>query len=120
LGLAGRLPHILGEVLDILDDESQVDFIMVNERIDFLRLFISLSEIHTMNDVLIDFSRRSRKPLVVVSTPASAHGDRISAERRLSEAQISVYPSFERAAKAMTKALKYWKNRAETMDWDQG
>jgi hypothetical protein len=38
LGLAGRLPNILGEVLAILDDESHVDFIMVNERIDFLRL----------------------------------------------------------------------------------
>lgn len=31
LGLAGRLPNILGEVLDILDDESHVDFIMLNE-----------------------------------------------------------------------------------------
>ena len=120
LGLAGRLPRILGEVLDILDDESHVDFIMVNERIDFLRLFISLSEIHAMNDVLIDFSMRSRKPLVVVSTPASAHGDRVSAEKRLSEAQISVYPSFESAAKAVTKVLTYWRNRPETMDRDQG
>ncbi|MGD9031230.1 MAG: CoA-binding protein [Desulfobacteraceae bacterium] len=106
LGLAGRLPNILGEVLDILDDESHVDFIMVNERIDFLRLFISLSEIHAMNDVLIDFSRRSKKPLLVVSTPASADVERVSAERRLSEAQIAVYPSFHRAAGAIAKVLR--------------
>jgi len=109
LGIRGRFPHILEEVLGILDEDSNIDLIMVNERIDFLLAICSPSEINAMNDVLIHFRAKSKKPLVVVSTPASADAERISAERKLLEAQIPVYSSFDRAAKAVTNVFKYWR-----------
>jgi len=114
LGIMGRLPHILEEVLGIIDDDSNIDFIMVNERIDFLLAICSLIEIHAMNNVLINFRARNKKPIMVVSTQASADVDRISAERNLLEAQIPVYSSFDQAAKAVTHVIKYWRNRDDS------
>jgi acyl-CoA synthetase (NDP forming) len=108
LGMTGRFPHILEEVLGILDEDSNIDLIMLNERIDFLLAICSLNEINAMNDVLIHFRTKSKKPLVVVSTPASADVERITAEKKLLKAQIPVYPSFDRAAKAVTNVFKYW------------
>lgn len=114
LGIMGRLPNILEEVLRIIDEDSNIDLIMVNERIDFLLAICSLSEINAMNDVLIDFRMKNKKPLVVVSTPASADVERISAERKLLEAQIPVYSSFDRAAKAIANVFKYWRYKEES------
>jgi acyl-CoA synthetase (NDP forming) len=116
LGMTIRFPDILGEALKIIDDDSNVDFIMVNERVDFLLLFNSISEINSLNDVLIDFRRKSKKPLIVVSTPASADVERTSVEKRLLEAQIPVFPSFDRAAKAISKVVTYWRKRSEVTD----
>ena len=107
LGMAIRFPDVLGKALKIIDDDSNADFIMVNERIDFLLLFNSLNEINTLNDVLIDFNATGHKPLIVISTQASADVERIAAEKRLSEAHIPVYPSFQRAAKAIANVIKY-------------
>jgi len=114
LGVTGRLPHVLGDVLEIMDDDPNVDLIILNERIDFMLRFMHLDEIHAMNDVLIDFKRKkSSKPLMVVSTQASADAERILVESQLSEAQIPVYASFGRAARALTNVLKYWSKRTE-------
>lgn len=115
-GMAGRSPNVLKKVLQIIDDDSNVDFIMLNERIEFLLLFASMDEINVLNDVLIDFSSKSRKPLIVVSNPAWAVGQRMSVERRLSESRIPVYPSFERAARAMANLLKYWRSKGSVLD----
>jgi len=97
----------LREVLDILDEESNIDFILVNERIGFRLLFSSIDEINEMNDVLIDFRQRSPKPLIVVSSHGLSDGQQILVEKRLSDAQIPVYSSFERAAGAIAKVLEY-------------
>jgi len=110
LGLAGRFPDVLKEVLSILDDDPSLDLIMVTERMDFLLLFYSLDEINTMNDVLTDFRAKGKKPLIVVSTPASSDLERIAAEKKLLEDRIPVYSSFDRAAKAVANLIKYWRN----------
>ncbi|MDY7037490.1 MAG: CoA-binding protein [Thermodesulfobacteriota bacterium] len=116
LGMAVRYPEVLRDSLEIISGDSGVDFILVNERIDFLLLFSSMNEINSLNDILIDFKGKSEKPIIVVSTPVSADRERTALERRLLEAQIPVYPSFERAAKAITNVIKYWRNRSQIED----
>ena len=107
LGMAGRFPHVLADVLKILEDDPNVDFIMVNERIDFFLFFSSMTEINELNDTLIAFKKGSRKPLVVVSSPIAADAERLSIEKKLLQADIPVYPSFERAAKAVSNVYQY-------------
>jgi acyl-CoA synthetase (NDP forming) len=52
---------------------------------------------------------------VVISPPGGIYEkERVEVERRLSQAGIPVYPSFERAAKAIANVIHYWRFRDGT------
>ena len=49
---------------------------------------------------------------MVISPPGGVYeAERVAVEKRLLEAGIPVYPSFDRAAKAITNITRYWKFR---------
>ncbi|GAG93322.1 unnamed protein product, partial [marine sediment metagenome] len=102
LSLVGRQPALLRKVLELLAGLADIDLIMLNERPTFLLALVSKAELQAINDVLVDFQHSDEKPLVVISPPGGMHEkERVKVERRLSQAGIPVYPSFERAAKAI-------------------
>ena len=109
LSLVGRDPALLGRVLQLLADLPDIDLILLNERPTFLLALISEEELHAINDVLVSFRDSNKKPLVVISPPGGVYEkERVEVEGRLTQAGIPVYPSFERAAKAITNIIGYW------------
>jgi len=110
LSLVGRDPVRLRKVLALLADLPDIDLIMLNERPTFLLAFGA--ELQAINDVLVDFQSSGKKPLVVVSPPGGVYEkERVAVEKGLLEAGIPVYPSFDRAAKAITSITRYWRFR---------
>jgi acyl-CoA synthetase (NDP forming) len=85
---------------------------MLNQRPTFLLALVSKAELQAINDVLVDYQRSNKKPLVVISPPGGIYEkERVEVERRLSQAGIPVYPSFERAARALANIIRYWRFR---------
>jgi len=112
LSLVGRQPALLGKVLELLAGLPDIDLIMLNERPTFLLALTTESELQAINDVLVDFQHSDKKPLLVISPPGGVHEvERVEVEERLTQAGIPVYPSFERAAKAITNIIRYWRFR---------
>jgi acyl-CoA synthetase (NDP forming) len=114
LSLAGRQPALLNKVLEVLADLPDTDLILLNERPTFLLEIASKAELKAINDVLVGFQHSNKKPLVVISPPGGRHeAERVEVERRLTQASIPIYPSFDRAAKAITNVIRYWGFRDE-------
>ena len=112
LSLVGRQPALLQKVLEILAELPDINLIMLNQRPTFLLALVSKAELQAINDVLVDYQRSNKKPLVVISPPGGIYEkERVEVERRLSQAGIPVYPSFERAAKALANIIRYWRFR---------
>ena len=114
LSLVGRNPALLRKVLELLADLPDIDLIMLNQRPTFLLALATEAELQAINDVLVDFHCRRKKPLVVISPPGGVYeAERVAVETRLTEAGIPVYPSFERTAKAVANIIGYWGFRYE-------
>jgi acyl-CoA synthetase (NDP forming) len=112
LSLVGRQPALLQKVLEILAELPDINLIMLNQRPTFLLALVSKAELQAINDVLVDYQRSNKKPLVVISPPGGIYEkERVEVERRLSQAGIPVYPSFERAARALANIIRYWRFR---------
>lgn len=108
LSLVGSNPALLRKVLELLADLPDIDLIMLNERPAFLLTLVTEAELQAINDVLVDFRRKYKKPLVIISPPGGTYeAERLAVEKKLTEADIPVYPSFERAAKAITNIISY-------------
>lgn len=54
-----------------------------------------------MNDVSVDFRNKQDKPIASVLPPGAAETERLQIERKLSQAAMPVFPSMERAARAV-------------------
>ena len=114
LSLVGRQPALLQKVLEILASLPDINLIMLNQRPTFLLALVSKAELQAINDVLVDYQRSNKKPLVVISPPGGIYEkERVEVERRLTQAGIPVYPSFERVTKAVTNIIGYWRFRGE-------
>ena len=117
LSLVGRQPALLGRVLNILAGLTDIDLIMLNQRPTFLLALMPEAELRTINDVVVEFHKSKKKPLVVISPPGGVYEkERVEVEGRLTQASIPVYPSFERAAKAITKIIGYWSFRGKAQE----
>jgi acyl-CoA synthetase (NDP forming) len=99
MGGVGGILEVLEKTMDIVVSDPRIDLVIVNEHIDQLALWLPKETLEAMNDIFIRFRRV--KPLVIVSPPGLASDDRMELERKLSAAQVTVYPSLDRAAKAI-------------------
>ncbi|MFC1864689.1 acetate--CoA ligase family protein [Chloroflexota bacterium] len=112
LSLAGGQAALLKKVLELLAGLPDIDLIMLNERTTFLLVLISKAELQAINDVLVDFQHSHKTPLLVISPPGGiSERERMEVEERLQQAGIPIYPSFDRAAKAITNIIHYWQFR---------
>jgi len=87
---------------------------MLHERPTFLLILGNEAHLQAVNDVLINF--KHKKPLVVISQPGGRHETvRMEVEKKLADAGIPVFPSFYRAAKAVTNVIRYWEFRNNSL-----
>jgi len=65
------------------------------------------SAIESINDALIAFKTKQDKPIAVVLTHGASIKERRETELKLSQASIPVFPTMERAAKAIMNFSRY-------------
>ncbi len=62
-------------------------------------------------DLLVAHQDRSGKPLVTILHPGHLEEVTARARERVVERGLAVFPSFERAASALSSAIAYWRSR---------
>lgn len=107
MGGVGGVLEILEKTMEIVVADPRIDLVIVNEHIDQLAMWVPKETLEAMNDIFIRF--RAIKPLVIVSLPGLASAERMALERKLSDAQVTVYPSLDRAAKAIANMNWYFR-----------
>ena len=125
LGLLGQVGSVLVNPVDIsqrtgniqafdrtielVAAEPNIDLIAVYENIDILLGFIGRQTTDLMNEVVTKARGKYGKPVIVVSHPGAFEKDRVDVESKLSEAGIPVFPSMERAAKAIANVRQHYR-----------
>ena len=96
-----RDPLSLSRAMQLIVEDPIIELVIVQEDVDILLSYSSLREVERINDFFVELGGRQSKPLVIVLPPGSAEPERLSLEQRLSKASIAVFPTMERAAKAI-------------------
>jgi acyl-CoA synthetase (NDP forming) len=107
-------PSILHKVMEVIMADANIQLVIVQEDADILTKYGCLQISDIINGVLIDFASRCSKPVVVVSPPGSAEMDRLRIENQLSQASIPVFPTMERAARAIARVNQYFSSHQGT------
>ena len=98
----------LFKAIESVVEDSFIDLVLIQEDMDILLPHFSREGVERINDFLVDLRRRQNKPVVVVLPPGSAEPERLDMEQRLLRASMPVFPTMERAAKAIVTINKYF------------
>jgi acyl-CoA synthetase (NDP forming) len=91
----------LEKTIELVAAEPDIDLITVYENMDILIGFIGRSTTDLMNEIVAKARQKYGKPVIIVSPPGAFEKDRVDVESKLYEAGIPVFPSMERAARAI-------------------
>jgi acyl-CoA synthetase (NDP forming) len=100
-------PTIIREALEFVLADSSIDLVIIQEDMGVLLQWLPWELVQAINVVFIDLRVKQGKPIVVVLPPGLAETERPETERELSQASIPVFPSMERAAKAIMNLGRY-------------
>jgi len=87
--------------------EPSIDIVAVYENADLLVSFLPKEITGGLHEAIIDLSRKQPKPVIVVSPPGALDMQRLEIENGLAEAGIPVFPSMDRAARAIANVCRY-------------
>jgi acyl-CoA synthetase (NDP forming) len=116
IGFGGQPQH-LERLLQILEEDGHVDAIAMELASGFMvrRWQADPTSLDGLLDLLVSHRERSRKPFITILHPGHVEDVTAQARRRVAERGLPVFPSFERAARALAKAIAYWeRDTAET------
>jgi acyl-CoA synthetase (NDP forming) len=110
----GGAPGNLQKLLSILDRDDNVDAIAMEMASGFLaRMWrANPASLDTMLDTLAAHRDRSAKPFAVVLQPQHVEEIVIEARKKVQERGLAVFASFDRAARAVRRAVDYHRFRA--------
>jgi len=112
LGNLGANLTALIKAIELAASDPNIDMIIIQKHIDMLLDLLNRDVVNNMNEAFINLGNSIKKPIIFVSPPGIMETERIALDRRLSEAGLPVYPSLERAAKAVANMGLYYKYRA--------
>jgi acyl-CoA synthetase (NDP forming) len=97
------------EILDILEDDSEVDIIAFELSMNMLfrRMEAHASFRAFLLDMLISHKQRTHKPFLAIVTPSYVPEAEEELKRLLLAAGIPSFPTFQRAAKALQACISY-------------
>jgi len=108
-------PDRIIKSLDILSQDDNIDAVVLEVTVPFLKDLESL--IPNLFDDLIQelaqFKARCPKPFIAVAIPGYTEAAALDVKRRLVERDIPSFPSFQRGANALRKAIEYWQRQTD-------
>lgn len=114
---SGSNPSTVKEALKLVLADDSIDLVMIQIDTGVLLKYLPLEVLRAMIDVFIDLRFSQDKPIVIVSPPGAAETERLEIEQALTQASIPVFPTMERAAKAIMNLSQYF--RFQTNVWGQ-
>jgi len=105
-------PQALERAMELVAAEPYIDVIVMYENAGVILDSLSKERVDELNHTIVNFSQKQSKPILVVLPPGPAEMRRLEIERMLSQAGIPVYPSMERAAKAISNVNRYFRRNA--------
>jgi acyl-CoA synthetase (NDP forming) len=100
-------PATIREALETIMNDMSIDMMIVQEDIGILHKYLPKAMVHEISELFIELKAKYTKPIVMVLPPGLAEEERVRTEKKFSEASIPVFPSMERAAKAIAN-LKFY------------
>jgi acyl-CoA synthetase (NDP forming) len=110
----GGAPQQLERLLNILDEDEHVDSMAMELASGFMarRWQADPSSLDALLDLLVRHKERSAKPFVTILHPGHVEDITFQARTRVIERGLPVFHSFERAGRALARAVGYWRSRA--------
>ncbi|MCW7076315.1 MAG: CoA-binding protein [Candidatus Syntrophoarchaeum sp.] len=100
------------ETIRLAKEDDKIDSVLVEISTHYMLYLMTRNEItiESLYRMLVELKGGSRKPFFVILTPSNYENERRELGRKLLESGVPVFPSFERAVKAL-KSLLYYKER---------
>ena len=117
LDVSLNFPHLdrIVQSLDILSRDVNIDAVVLEVSVPFMQhlTWLDASLLDRMVDELAQHKARSPKPFITIVVPAHAENEAIEIKKKLSSHSIPHFPSFQRGANALMKAITYWQRQAD-------
>jgi len=109
----GFLPQNLQKLLEILEEDSNVDAIAMEVGAGFLarRMRENPAILDSLLDILSAHRERSRKPFLAIAHPGHLEDVSAMIRARLLERSVASFTDFRSAARALRRAIDYWRFR---------
>lgn len=114
----GFAPGNLQKLLDVLEEDENVDSVAMEVGASFIarRLRENPAILDTMADTLAAHKDRSTKPFIAIVHPGHVEDVMAEIRSKLIERGIAVFGSFQASAKALSRAIDYWRMREEGLN----
>ena len=96
-------------VLELVSTDSNVELIIIQQAMDDLILQMGKENLEAINDLFIRFTETRSTPLLVVSRAGLAVEGQAEIEEKLGRAKIPIFPTLERAARAVVHVNQYFR-----------
>jgi acyl-CoA synthetase (NDP forming) len=114
-GTTGSDPANLDRIFRIMEEDANIDALAMEISATFMarRWQTHPEQLDHFIEQLVGQNQRSSKPFLAVLHPLHLEAEIAGVRPRFEEAGIAVLPSFERAARAMRRAIDYHRFRAD-------
>lgn len=109
---AGSSPPILEEAFSIILADPTIDMLIVQEDMGILLRQLDKGSVETVNNSLVKLKDTYNKPVVIVLPPGLNEPERLQTEHKLAQDSIPIFPTMERAARAILRLSRYSQFRA--------
>ena len=98
-------PSVIREALTFVLADPSIELVIIQEDAGVLLEYLPAEWVKEINAVFVDLRTKQDKPLVVVLPSGAAEPQRLEIEQMLAQVSIPVFPSMERAARAIAKSV---------------
>jgi len=106
---SGSNPSVIREALEFVLADPSIELVIIQEDAGILLNNLPAEWVQEINAVFINLRTKQDKPLVVVLPPGASEPQRLEIEQALTQVSIPVFPSMERAAKAIAHLSEYYR-----------
>jgi len=110
--IGGNL-DVLRQIFSLISLDEKIELLLINNDADINSFFLP-HVYEQLTNLFINFKDLYKKPIVVVIPPALLFEKQIGEENKLLDASIPVFPSIDRAAKAIMNVVSYWQRNEKT------
>jgi acyl-CoA synthetase (NDP forming) len=109
----GFVPGNLQKLFDILEADPHVDAVAMEVSGTFIarRMRQSPAILDAFVELLASQREQSRKPFLAIAHPSHLEDVMLEIRTRLLERNVATFTSFQAAARAMSRAIGYWRTR---------